>query len=321
LEPDSQSSPASTSSRLPEASSSNAGSNAEDATRLGFKLLDVLINRIDEDETPLTVPFLALPLRSDYPDYYELIRNPVSLEQIRRRLQNRSYNTLEEVRNSMETICRNAKRYNQKGSEIYEKARTMHQIILHAFVDLVEKGEVQPINGLVLKSDPPLQQQSAQLALVEKPNRKARLDYDELENDNDVVGRVSLRLKKDDDIRYDEDDEEGGEGDRGDAEMKEDAPDTSVEQMEEDTEAKAERSTPQLAAPAVSHNRAERQVSSTRAPFDADFDMKDTSQLDRSMLTLGGKFDRRKRPGPRGKRLKSTLRNLVAELKMVLNQA
>jgi acyl-[acyl carrier protein]--UDP-N-acetylglucosamine O-acyltransferase len=74
----------------------------------------------------MCIPFLALPLRSDYPDYYEQIKTPVSLEQIRRRLQARQYSNIDELRNAFETIWRNAKRYNQKGSDIYERARQLH---------------------------------------------------------------------------------------------------------------------------------------------------------------------------------------------------
>jgi hypothetical protein len=319
-------SPASSTSRLPDASSSNSGPGAEEATVLGFKLLDVLINRIDEDDTPLTVPFLALPLRSDYPDYYDLIKNPVSLEQVRRRLQSRSFESFEQVRNNLETICRNAKRYNLKGSEIYEKARTMHQIILHAYVDLVEKGDVQPLNDIVLRSDPPLQQQSEHLALVERPGRRARLDFDELD-DEIVAGRVSLRLKKDDDILYDEDKEVDGtaepESDASPEDVKAPTIEEKVAKAADAVTAKVERNTPQMEAPVMTYKPVEKEMhpSQMSMSFDGDDSMIDTSQLDRSMLTLAGKFDRRKRPGPRGKRLKSTLRNLVAELKLVMNRS
>lgn len=78
------------------------------------------------NRSPLCIPFLALPSRAEIPDYYEQIKTPLSLEQIRRRLQARQYGTLEDVRNALETVWRNAKRYNLKGSEIYEQARTLH---------------------------------------------------------------------------------------------------------------------------------------------------------------------------------------------------
>lgn len=316
-------SPASSASRLPDVASSNAGPSAEEATQLGFKLLDVLINRIDEDDTPLTVPFLALPLRSDYPDYYELIKNPVSIEQIRRRLQSRSFATFEQVKNALESICRNAKRYNQKGSEIYEKSRTMHQIIHHAYIDLVEKGDVQPLGNFILKSDPPLQQQSDQLAKVETPSRRARLDYDELE-DEDVVGRISLRIKKDDDIPYDEDeDEEGVEQEKPteDQSVPQETKNISAQQQPSNGNVpKVEKSTTPRAEASMDLDDMDEGDLSSAPMYEAELEVLHGKRLDRSMLTLAGKFDRRKRPGPRGKRLKSTLRHLVGELKNVLDR-
>lgn len=34
--------------------------------------------------------------------------------------------TFDQVRHTLEGVCRNAKRYNQSGSEIFEKARALH---------------------------------------------------------------------------------------------------------------------------------------------------------------------------------------------------
>ncbi|UZJ52687.1 hypothetical protein CBS101457_002007 [Exobasidium rhododendri] len=317
-------SPASSTSRLPDIAPGDAGPGAEEATHKGFKLLDVLINRIDEDDTPLTVPFLALPSKIDYPDYYQLIKNPISLEQIRRRLQNRQFSSFEQVRIACETVCRNAKRYNVKGSEIYEKSRVMHQIILHVYVDLVEKNEVQPAGSIILRSDPPLEQQSAKLARLEQQSKRARLDYDEVEG-QDVVGRVSLRLKKDDDIDYEEDEDDGeGEGKVEASEEVEERQDTRTNSVvRDDGGATIERKTSQnnVTVAVAEEDEMEGDLSSAPNTYEGDQEMQDGSGLDRSMLTLSGKFDRRKRPGPRGKRLKSTLRQLVAELRVALDRS
>jgi len=93
---------------------------------LNYLLILPLSFSQSSDKSPLCIPFLALPSRNDYPDYYEQIKAPLSLEQVRRKLQSRQYDSLEDVRNALETIWRNAKRYNLKTSEIYEKARVLH---------------------------------------------------------------------------------------------------------------------------------------------------------------------------------------------------
>ena len=50
----------------------------------------------------------------------------MSFEKVRRRLQSRQFESFDEIRNSIELIWRNAKRYNVKESEIYEIARVYH---------------------------------------------------------------------------------------------------------------------------------------------------------------------------------------------------
>jgi hypothetical protein len=192
----------------------------------------------------------------------------------------------------------------------------------------VEKGEVQPAGDIVIRSEPPLEQQSARMAKIEKPAKRARLDYDELEGES-VAGRISLRLKRDDDIDYEEDEEEEvgdevAEGKEQDEESqsKKGTPVQQVQVAEENVGAKAERSTPQIESTIEVGDESEMDGDLSSAPntYDGDVDMNDSQALDRSMLTLSGKFDRRKRPGPRGKRLKSTLKTLVHELKNALDQ-
>jgi hypothetical protein len=196
------------------------------------------------------------------------------------------------------------------------------QIILHVYADLVEKGEVQPAGDIILKSEPALEQQSARLAKIEQPSQRARLDYDE-EDSQDVVGRVSLRLKRADDIDYEED-EEGGEGTIEVEEHTEEPQEKRAEEVRgnDGVGAKADKKAPPSlpATEPVEEDEMEGDLSSAPVTYDGEVEMPDGKILDKSMLTLSGKFDRRKRPGPRGKRLKSTLRLLVGELKAAIDQ-
>lgn len=190
---------------------------------------------------------------------------------------------------------------------------------------------MQPLGDIVLKSNPPLQQQSARLAKLEKPSKKARLDYDEVEG-QEIAGQVSLRLKKDDDIDYeedkDQDEEQRGEAGTVDRDVAESVQEKSVTPLPSTKsrsdigEAKVEPSTPQptTAMTDAEEEEGEADLSSAQITYDGEAEIVDGKPLDRSMLTLAGKFDRRKRPGPRGKRLKSTLRHLMAEMKNALDR-
>lgn len=66
--------------------------------------------------------FLDIPKKSDYPDYHVIIQKPISLRQIRRRIDNRTYRTVTACREDVELMVNNAKTYNQEGSWVYNDA-------------------------------------------------------------------------------------------------------------------------------------------------------------------------------------------------------
>jgi Bromodomain len=69
---------------------------------------------------------LRLPPAELYPDYYQVIKRPLSFEQIVDKLHAEEYKTLDEVRQDCETVCNNAKRYNQRDSTIWVLAKRLH---------------------------------------------------------------------------------------------------------------------------------------------------------------------------------------------------
>lgn len=69
---------------------------------------------------------MTLPDRSEYPDYYEIIKRPLALTEIRNKLEERGYTKLDDMRQDCETMCNNAKRYNQSGSVIWTLAKRLH---------------------------------------------------------------------------------------------------------------------------------------------------------------------------------------------------
>jgi chromatin structure-remodeling complex subunit RSC4 len=74
----------------------------------------------------LSFDFYHLPSKRKYPDYYEIIKNPVALDQIKKRIDGGYYPNLRAVREELETCFRNAKRYNQPESQIFQDAKVLH---------------------------------------------------------------------------------------------------------------------------------------------------------------------------------------------------
>ena len=74
----------------------------------------------------LAFDFHHLPSKRVYPDYYDKIKRPVALGQIKSRLDAEEYTTLNEVKHDLEQCFRNAKRYNRKDSQIWKDAKALH---------------------------------------------------------------------------------------------------------------------------------------------------------------------------------------------------
>jgi hypothetical protein len=74
----------------------------------------------------LSPVFMVLPDPGEYPDYYELIRRPISFAEVKAKLDKREYDNVEAVKDDFNLMFTNAKRYNAQGSFVYEDARRLH---------------------------------------------------------------------------------------------------------------------------------------------------------------------------------------------------
>lgn len=60
-------------------------------------MYETVSNYIDLKGRQLSVIFSKLPSKTDYPDYYEVIKQPLDLDKIGVRVKNGSYETLEDL--------------------------------------------------------------------------------------------------------------------------------------------------------------------------------------------------------------------------------
>ena len=74
----------------------------------------------------LSYEFMRLPSKRQYPDYFQLVKRPISLDEIKIQLDQGSYKTFEEVKDDLVHCFTNAKKYNQKNSPIWLDAKTLH---------------------------------------------------------------------------------------------------------------------------------------------------------------------------------------------------
>jgi ATP-dependent helicase STH1/SNF2 len=64
----------------------------------------------------------------DYPDYYQLITQPIALSHLRKRGNSNYYKDVNAYRNDWKLMFRNARTYNQEGSWVYIDAEEMEKV-------------------------------------------------------------------------------------------------------------------------------------------------------------------------------------------------
>lgn len=82
-------------------------------------------------------PFIKLPPKREYADYYLIITNPICMNQIQTRIKKEEYSALSDLRKDFDLMIRNCQTYNEDGSILYQDAKTMN-VSCHAAADGVE---------------------------------------------------------------------------------------------------------------------------------------------------------------------------------------
>jgi ATP-dependent helicase STH1/SNF2 len=72
--------------------------------------------------------FREVPDRRDYPDYYQLITQPIALSVVRKRASSNFYKSVLAFRDDFRLMFNNARTYNQEGSWVYIDADEMEKV-------------------------------------------------------------------------------------------------------------------------------------------------------------------------------------------------
>ncbi|CAK7211793.1 transcriptional regulator [Sporothrix curviconia] len=83
----------------------------------------------DEDDEPakriIIGPFVKLPSKRDYGDYYVIISKPICMNQINARIKKGEYHKLTDLQADIKLLCNNCRTYNDDGSLLYADANTI----------------------------------------------------------------------------------------------------------------------------------------------------------------------------------------------------
>lgn len=78
----------------------------------------------------LSFIFMKLPSKNEYPDYYDIIKNPIDLDRIELKLRKQLYESVDDMAADFMLMFENACKYNEPDSQIYKDALCLQQLII-----------------------------------------------------------------------------------------------------------------------------------------------------------------------------------------------
>ncbi|KAI3537760.1 SNF2 family domain-containing protein [Colletotrichum filicis] len=125
-------------------------------------LFDGLMNlEVDDPEPPeedddesvagkriIIGPFLALPPKRDYADYYLIIQSPISMKQIETKIKKQQYHSLGDMRKDVDLMFRNCQTYNEEASLLYQDSLTLQKFFHEELQKALDKhAELQELES------------------------------------------------------------------------------------------------------------------------------------------------------------------------------
>ncbi|KAF9580193.1 hypothetical protein BGW38_003263 [Lunasporangiospora selenospora] len=89
------------------------------------ELYKLVLSHKDKSGRELADAFLALPSKEEYPEYYEIIKSPMSLQLVLSRIKSGHYKNVNEFDKEFQLVFENALIFNEDSSRINKDARTL----------------------------------------------------------------------------------------------------------------------------------------------------------------------------------------------------
>uniref|UniRef100_A0A3B3H657 Polybromo 1, like n=1 Tax=Oryzias latipes TaxID=8090 RepID=A0A3B3H657_ORYLA len=113
----------------------------EEASSLSLKevleqLLEAIVFHTDSSGRCVSEFFQKLPSKVQYPDYYAIIKEPIDLRMIAQRIQIGHYKSISAMTKDIDLMTKNAKTYNEQGSQIFKDANTIKKVFIQLKTEL-----------------------------------------------------------------------------------------------------------------------------------------------------------------------------------------
>jgi SNF2 family DNA or RNA helicase len=107
-----------------------------------IKVLNELCKTLDETGQYLLYGlFIEKPDKKIFPDYYQIVANPIAMKTIVASLKKGKYLSLEEVKGDMDLLCKNASTYNMEGSVVHNASLTLRDDFFNRLQSLQQNLE------------------------------------------------------------------------------------------------------------------------------------------------------------------------------------
>ncbi|XP_064474413.1 protein polybromo-1-like isoform X2 [Ornithodoros turicata] len=138
-------------------------------------LIRSLVNYADDSGRPLISIFMERPSKRDYPDYYEVISNPIDMRTIEENAKSNKYMTEEAMISDLRLMFNNCRLYNEEGSQIYQDADTLERVLNEKIKELGPPGDSRTPRTMPRRN--------------KGRNYKLRVLYDTIKEYTDAKGR------------------------------------------------------------------------------------------------------------------------------------
>ncbi|XP_065203115.1 ATP-dependent helicase brm-like isoform X2 [Planococcus citri] len=96
------------------------------------RIMDIVIEYKNEDDRVLSEPFQKLPSRRKFPDYYDMIKKPIDIKKIKTKINDGKYSSIDELEYDFILLCKNAQRYNEDQSVIFNDSVELEKVFMDA---------------------------------------------------------------------------------------------------------------------------------------------------------------------------------------------
>lgn len=101
----------------------------ETTQELGDKIISLLKRSTDKNGRLIAGNFLELPDKNEYPEYYQHVAMPISINEIEKNLHQAKYHNMTVLESDLKRMVQNAKDYNTSGSQIFEDAERIRKAL------------------------------------------------------------------------------------------------------------------------------------------------------------------------------------------------